>query len=206
MLVIQYVVQIGKYNTNLGEGSGNSIGDKVDREVLEEIRELLRSLSSQNLPKIPAPGVPLPRVRLPDNFVPRPDALKAVKAKLLGTDDRTLVVSAIAGLGGIGKTVLARAVVLDAEVQEHFVDGILWVTIGQNSDDLLSKLGGWIDQLDKSRERFSANTLEAAKQYLGTLLAERRMLLVVDDVWNAAHGEWFRVGGDGCREIGRAHV
>jgi hypothetical protein len=28
-----------------------------------------------------------PRVRLPDNFVPRPDALNAVKAKLLGEDD-----------------------------------------------------------------------------------------------------------------------
>jgi len=27
------------------------------------------------------------------------------------------------------------------------------------------------------------------------------MLLVVDDIWNAAHGEWFRVGGDGCRVL-----
>ena len=27
------------------------------------------------------------------------------------------------------------------------------------------------------------------------------MLLVVDDVWNAAHAEWFRVGGVGCRVL-----
>ena len=27
------------------------------------------------------------------------------------------------------------------------------------------------------------------------------MLLVVDDVWNAAHAEWFRVGGAGCRVL-----
>ena len=27
------------------------------------------------------------------------------------------------------------------------------------------------------------------------------MLLVVDDVWNAAHADWFRVGGVGCRVL-----
>jgi hypothetical protein len=137
---------------------------------------------------------------LPDNFVPRPTAFEAIKGKLLGVEDRTLVVSAIAGLGGIGKSVLATAVVLDEEVRQWFDDGILWVTLGQNPD-LLSLLGDWIRELDKSREAFSANTLEAAKQYLGTLLVERQMLLVVDDVWNAAHAEWFRVGGVGCRVL-----
>jgi NB-ARC domain len=111
-----------------------------------------------------------------------------------------LVVSAIAGLGGLGKSVLATAIVLDPEVQERFDDGILWVTLGQNPD-LLSLLGDWIRELDKSREAFSANTLEAAARYLGTLLAERRMLLVIDDVWNAVHAEWFRVGGIGCRVL-----
>lgn len=46
--VIQYVVQIGKYNTNLGEGKDISIGDHLDRALLEEVRDLLRSqLSSQ---------------------------------------------------------------------------------------------------------------------------------------------------------------
>ncbi|NET32058.1 MAG: hypothetical protein F6K19_08650 [Cyanothece sp. SIO1E1] len=146
------------------------------------------------------PGAPFPRVRLPENFVARPDALNAVKAKLLAEDERTLVVSAISGLGGLGKSVLAMALVLDPEVQARFADGILWVTLGQNPD-LQTMLGDWIRELDKSREAFSANTLEAASRYLHNLLAERRMLLVVDDVWNAAHAEWFRVGGVGCRVL-----
>jgi biotin synthase-like enzyme len=146
------------------------------------------------------PGAPFPRVRLPDNFVERPDALKAVKEKLLVESDRTLVVSAIAGLGGLGKSVLATALVLDGEVQERFVDGILWVTLGQ-SPDLQTMLGEWIRELDKSREAFSANTLESASRYLDNLLAERQMLLVVDDVWNSADAEWFQVGGAGCRVL-----
>jgi hypothetical protein len=36
---------------------------------------------------------------------------------------------------------------------------------------------------------------------LDSLLAEKRMLLVVDDVWNAAHADWFRVGGASCRVL-----
>ncbi|ASC70377.1 hypothetical protein XM38_013150 [Halomicronema hongdechloris C2206] len=46
--IIQYVVQIGKYNTTVGEGKDISIGDRLDRALLEEVRNLLRSqLSSQ---------------------------------------------------------------------------------------------------------------------------------------------------------------
>jgi NB-ARC domain len=174
-------------------GNGNIFINGANAE------SILNLLQERGLPDAPRVA-PLPRVRLPDNFVPRPDALNVVKAKLLGAEDKTLVVSAIAGLGGIGKSVLATAIVLDREVQARFEDGILWVTLGQNPD-LLSLLGDWIRELDKSREAFSANTLEAAARYLGTLLAERRMLLVVDDVWNAAHAEWFRVGGIGCRVL-----
>jgi hypothetical protein len=146
------------------------------------------------------PGAPFPRVRLPDNFVARPEALNAVKAKLIAETDQTLVVSAISGLGGLGKSVLATALVLDEEVQARFADGILWVTLGQNPD-VQTMLGDWIRELDKSREAFSANTLEAASRYQDTLLAEKRMLLLVDDVWNAAHADWFRVGGAGCRVL-----
>jgi hypothetical protein len=41
--VIQLVIQFGKYNTNIGEGQGIDIGDRLDTELLKEIRDLLRS-------------------------------------------------------------------------------------------------------------------------------------------------------------------
>ena len=37
----QYVFQIGKYNTVIGEGKNITIGDQLDRSLLEEIRDLL---------------------------------------------------------------------------------------------------------------------------------------------------------------------
>ena len=160
---------------------------------------------SQAVPEQPSKlglkmGAPYPKVRLPDNFVPRIEAFDAVRRKLLAETACPLVVSAIAGLGGLGKSVLAEALVLDAEVQTRFDDGILLVRLGQNPD-LQNLLGDWIRTLDKSRESYSATTLEGASNYLYTLLLDKRMLLVVDDVWNGAHLEHFRVGSAQCRML-----
>jgi NB-ARC domain len=141
------------------------------------------------------PGAPYPRLRLPDNYVDRPQAVTDIKSLLLA-ENSTVVVSAIAGLGGLGKSVLATALVLDEEVRSRFEDGILWETLGQNPD-LLSLVGDWIRALDESRESYAATTLESASRYLETLLAEKRVLLVVDDVWNAEDVKHFRVGGVG---------
>jgi uncharacterized membrane protein len=184
------------HNTNQAQGEHPVVIDG-NGNVVNNNYNYYYGDSPQPQPKWPKP---LPWVQLPENYVERPEALKAVKKKLLGTDGQTVVVSAISGLGGLGKSVLATAVVLDPDVQDRFTDGILWVTLGQNPD-LQTLLGDWIRTLDKSREAFSANTLESASQYLHTLLADKRMLLVVDDVWNAAHAEWFRVGGGGCRVL-----
>ena len=181
---------------------------QVDRNLVEfdKLWESKRSPHAKSLLVAPPkpglkPEAPCPRVRLPDNFVARPEPIAAVK-RLLTEDsaDNTVVVSAIAGLGGLGKSVLATALVLDEEVRQRFVDGILWVTLGQNPD-LQNLLGDWIRELDKSRESYAATTLESASRYLHTLLLEKRVLLVVDDAWNAAHVEHFRVGGAGCRVL-----
>ena len=196
---------------NVHELTRNQLLDRMSKNDPERFRDLTGKL---DLAKLKSPlkagksslkagksplkaGVPFPRVRLPENFVERTNTLNAVKAKLLSVENRTLVVGA---MGGLGKSVLAAALVNDLEVQAQFADGILWVTLGQ-SPDLQTLLGDWIRELDKSREAFRANTLESASRYLHNLLAERQMLLVVDDVWNAAHAEWFRVGGEGCRVL-----
>ena len=140
-------------------------------------------------------GVPL----LPDNYVVRSTKLIAVKAMLLGTTDRSKV-SAISGMGGLGKSLLVAKLVQDEEVQRRFEDGILWVTLGQNPESLLhSKLGELIEALDKPGGSFSTTTLDASSRYLHHLLADKRMLLVIDDVWDAHHLKWFRVGGSECR-------
>jgi hypothetical protein len=137
---------------------------------------------------------------LPTNFVPRSEHQAAVKELLL-TDQpdqsHTYVVSAIYGLGGIGKSVLAMALANDPEIQARFADGILWATLGQNPD-ILPILSRWIQALGDYN--YKPLDINAASAHLRTLLSgvETGMLLVVDDLWQAQHFEPFRVGNPKC--------
>ncbi|MEM1239355.1 MAG: NB-ARC domain-containing protein, partial [Cyanobacteria bacterium P01_H01_bin.26] len=105
------------------------------------------------------------------------------------------MVSAIYGLGGIGKSVLASKLALDSEIQTRFCDGILWATLGQNPD-ILPLLSGWIQALGD--HDYKPTAIESASNQLRTLLYDKKVLLVVDDVWNPEHLKPFRVGGESC--------
>lgn len=50
--VVQFILQVGKYNTAIGQGEGTSIGDVLDKKLLEEVRDLLRSQLSPSQPNI----------------------------------------------------------------------------------------------------------------------------------------------------------
>ncbi|MDV3348040.1 caspase family protein [Leptothoe sp. LEGE 181152] len=143
------------------------------------------------------PRMPLQMPPLPDHFVERPEHQKEVKQQLLCEETKvgTLVVSAIYGLGGIGKSVLASKLAHDKEIQCRFSDGILWATLGQNPD-ILPLLSGWIQALGD--HDYKPTAIESASNHLRTLLYDKHILLVVDDVWNPAHLDPFRVGGGGC--------
>jgi len=134
---------------------------------------------------------------LPQFFVERPEHLDAVKAPMLPESQTpgTLVVSAIYGLGGIGKSVLASALAHHPEIQDRYCDGILWATLGQNPD-LLPLLSDWIQALGDYNTK--PTSLDSASSHLRTLLYDKRVLLVVDDVWNPNHADPFRVGGENC--------
>ncbi|AOX04457.1 hypothetical protein BJP34_21915 [Moorena producens PAL-8-15-08-1] len=135
---------------------------------------------------------------LPPYYVKRPEVSEQLKQILLSEETAkagTLVVSAIYGLGGIGKSTITAALAHDEEVQSHFPDGIFWATLGQQPD-ILSFLSSWIQQLGDYD--FKPINTEAASLQLKTLLSDKKALLVVDDVWHPDHVEPFRVGGDGC--------
>ena len=80
-------------------------------------------------------GAPFQAPPLPRHYVDRPEHIEAVKAMLLDeSTPGTLVISAIYGMGGIGKSVLVAALVRVPDIQARFPDGVLWVTLGQEPD------------------------------------------------------------------------
>ena len=143
--------------------------------------------------------IPFQAPPLPAHYIERTAAFREVTEPLLRnvTDQNgILVVSALHGLGGIGKTALATAIAHDPLIRERFKDGILWATLGQNPDSL-SHLTSWIQALGDKEYR--PTTPAAATSYLRTLLYPTASLLIVDDVWASEHAAPFLAGGPNCR-------
>lgn len=195
------VVQVGKYNVQIGKGQDIRIGDTVyhglDADAIQTaLRAVLDEIGWQRRFSVPFQAPPLPA-----HFVPRPDVTDALTARLLSNaPDRpgVLVVSAIHGLGGIGKSILAAALCHSPEVQARFPDGILWATLGQKPEQL-PLLTAWIQALGDYQVR--PTTSEAASTHLRTLLHDKAALLMVDDVWDAGPVRPFLVGGPRCRVL-----
>ncbi len=135
------------------------------------------------------------RAKLPprDFFVPRRE-LDQVRDLLTGVAGSTVgITTALRGAGGFGKTALARALCDDQEVRAAFPDGILWTTMGERLRDadrvdrVLDLVRWWTEE-----EPPGFKSARDAGAYLKTVLAGQRVLVIVDDVWQAADLEPFR--------------
>jgi len=118
------------------------------------------------------------------NYLDRPEALRALRDALFAEDHRQpLVLTAFAGMGGIGKTVLAKALVDDEVVQRAFPDGIAWITAGkERKRDFVQEMREVAKALGDDLSNYD-NDLACKNQYR-TTIANKAALIVVDDVWS----------------------
>src|SRR6266852_1719257 len=140
---------------------------------------------------------------LPGDYVPRPQEFDALIDKLLDhrREEPVAITAALRGAGGYGKTTMAKALSDDEHIQQAYDNGILWVTLGENPDNLVGKVEDLIYTLSRERPGFSG--IDAATAHLAELLAERDILLVVDDVWNTAHLKPFIQGANAVLAFSR---
>ncbi len=146
------------------------------------------------------PRVPFMAPDLPDHFVQRPTEFEALKSGLLSPDRKRplAVTTALSGAGGFGKTTLAAALCHDEDILQNFDDGILWVTLGQ-APNIVNSLTTAYAALTGDRPGFV--TEEDAAFQFGQKLEDRNCLLVIDDVWDAAHLRPFLRGGHACARL-----
>jgi DNA-binding SARP family transcriptional activator len=139
----------------------------------------------------------------PRSFIGRAGELAALDA-LLDPGPRnastTVVVSAVSGTAGVGKTALA--VFWAHRVAERFEDGQLYVNLRgfDPSGSVMSAseaVRGFLDALGVAPERVPS-TLDAQVGLYRSLVAGRRMLVVLDNARDAEHVRPLLPGTPGC--------
>jgi hypothetical protein len=118
------------------------------------------------------------------NYLERPEALRALRDILFAEDNRQpIALTALSGMGGIGKTVLAQALTRDEVVRQAFPDGIVWITAGREKRrDFVEEMREVAKALGDDLSRYTT-PLACENQYR-TTLANKAALIVVDDVWS----------------------
>jgi DNA-binding SARP family transcriptional activator len=179
------------------------------------VQELQQRILSGDVMPAPAPGTAgrpaearVPR-QLPasiSSFVGRSDELLQLDKLLLDSDGPDFerrgaaVVVTITGMAGVGKTTLALH--WAHKIAGRFTDGQLYVNLrgfdpGGRPMEPVEAMRGFLDALGVTPERIPA-TPEAQAGLYRTLLADKRMLVVLDNARDAEQLRPLLPGGPGC--------
>jgi len=144
--------------------------------------------------RLPSWALPVPT--LEPYMVDRPSDLDTLISQLTGAAEPTAAarVVTIAGPGGFGKTTLASQACHDPRVTGAFAE-ILWVETGEHCTParLVQLVSDLCVHLEGERPPFS--DAEQVGFHLARVLADRRALIVIDNVWSAADLSPFLLGG-----------
>lgn len=124
-------------------------------------------------------------------FIGREADIQAVYQRL-GIENMSLYrpLTIVRGWPGVGKTAFINTIAHDEKVKTAFEDGLLWAYLGRNGD-VFGMFKSWAKQLG------ALHLLNLKKDKdlidgLRMLLSDRQILIIVDDIWTEAQGNYVR--------------
>ncbi|KAL7617807.1 hypothetical protein Lser_V15G03615 [Lactuca serriola] len=171
---------------------GRKMSSKLD-EITAKLRDLVEQKNDLGL-NVNAERSnrerPLEQTSLVDEskIMGREGDKEALLGKLLGNEecDQNVSIVSIVGMGGIGKTTLAKVLYNEEKVKDHF-ELMAWVCVSEEYD-VLNISRSIFEAVAKENTKFSnLNLLHVA---LKEKLSKKRFLLVLDDVWNEDYSKW----------------
>lgn len=167
-------------------------------DALAELRRVLA--------KPPPPLAQLHGVEaLPAHFVARARDLEQLSQVVLADLSRPTVITpakritALHGMSGVGKSVLAAAFARACATRRAFEHGVIWVRLGRAP--ALSRSLALVGLAFQDPPEPYVD-LTSGGERLASVLADRNCLLILDDVWQAAHvAPFINALGPLCRAL-----
>ncbi|KAL0298514.1 UNVERIFIED_CONTAM: Disease resistance protein RPP13 [Sesamum radiatum] len=161
--------------------------------IVEEVMGIKNSLGAVQDPQLPgdsSPPTSSSTVLLRTKKYDKRDAMVGFEEDLLATKTRLcggsckLEFIPIYGMGGIGKTTLARNAYSDPLIIEHF-DIRAWLTVSQDYS-IQEMLFALVDSIEAFSEKFDGenHSYEQMAEQVYKSLKGRRYLVVLDDMWS----------------------
>ncbi|GLZ77985.1 SARP family transcriptional regulator [Actinorhabdospora filicis] len=186
------------------EGIRSRLAEELGSEPGAELRAVYAGLLTGEAPTTAVTDVPRQLPPDVDGFAGREQALRLLDTlaadRLAGHGPSTV---AISGMAGVGKTSLALH--WAHHTARHFPDGQLYVNLrgfapGDRTVTPKEALSGFLDALGVPRERIPSDVDTMAGLYR-SLLAARRVLVVLDNARDAAQARPLLPGGGGCLTV-----
>ncbi|QGV80079.1 AfsR/SARP family transcriptional regulator [Streptomyces ficellus] len=177
---------------------------RLQQRILRADAELARPAEDPS----PAPAVSRPAqlpATVPD-FTGRGSFVRELGDRLATAEGSVMAVSALAGIGGVGKTTLAVHVAHAA--RPRFPDGQLYVDLqgaGARSVEPETVLGAFLRALGTQDSAVPDTLDERAALYRSTL-AGRRVLVLLDNARDAAQVRPLLPGTEGCAALVTSRV
>jgi len=117
--------------------------------------------------------------KVPESKIPLRDQEKdEIISKLVecNAGENSMIVS-IVGLGGSGKTTLAKHICHDVKMKQHFGDEIFWVHVSQEFDV-------------QKRDNSDRHPPQHMVQKISEKLSNKKFLLILDDAWHEDRHDW----------------
>ncbi|PHU04018.1 hypothetical protein BC332_29269 [Capsicum chinense] len=186
--------QVGDLNLSLSHDVFLKIKEKLE-DAFETLEDLERQISRVGLQKYFDSGEKL-EIRKPSTSVVdeseifgRDIEIERLIDCLLSNDSKgkNLTVVPIVGMGGLGKTTLAKAAYNDKMVTDHF-ELKAWTCVSEPYDVLrISK--ELLQEIDSFDSKYD-NNLNRQQVKLKEKLNGKRFLIVLDDMWNENYEKW----------------
>ena len=138
----------------------------------------------------------------PAYYVPRVELMNEISSAVLNSDTTPTIGTTVTirGIGGIGKSTIAKALCHDPIIKEHFTDGFLWISL---TPPLPSPVNMLSEIYQRLTGKSTTNNFSVLKNEIKVLVSYHtcKLLVILDDVWEAKDAMIFVDMFNNCKTI-----